>query len=173
MKGVEWFKKYLEYNKSTTQEHSSNIILAWTNKQCNIYNDTVRNIIFKDKQIINKYEIGDILILNDFYIMDETKSYKKDNVKEKDNRLYTSEQIKITDLEIIIKKSNSFSIILPKQLHELKNIGKIETKFKQYVNKINNFNTSWDNSPMYDRVFNGNYSSSLSYIINKKYHKKI
>jgi len=134
---TEWFKKYLEYNKSTTQEHSSNIILAWTNKQCNIYNETVRNIIFKDKQIINKYEIGDILILNDFYVMDETKSYVKD--KEKDNRLYTSEQIKITDLEIITKKNNPFSITLPKQLQELKNISKIETKFKQYVNKINNF----------------------------------
>lgn len=41
------------------------------------------------------------------------------------------------------------------------------------VNKINNFNTSWDNSPMYDRVFNGNYSSSLSYLINKKGSNKI
>jgi GR25 family glycosyltransferase involved in LPS biosynthesis len=41
------------------------------------------------------------------------------------------------------------------------------------VNKLNTSNTSWDNSPMYDRVFSGNYSSSLSYVINKNGSTKI
>jgi hypothetical protein len=125
----EWFKKYMEYHQSS--EHSSNIILAWTNRQCDIYNDSIRKIIFKDKSIINKYEVGDILILNDFYILDETKERNK---KDNSNRFYTSEQIKITDLEIITKKCECFSDIMPKQI---KNMDKLEIKFKQYINKIN------------------------------------
>jgi hypothetical protein len=129
----DWFKKYMAYHES--KKHPSNIILAWTNRQCDIYNDSIRKIIFKDKTSINKYEVGDILILNDFYILDEI---KEKNKKDNSNRFYTSEQIKITDLEIIIKKCNSFSDCLPKQLARLKNIEKLETKFKQYINKINN-----------------------------------
>ena len=134
---TEWFKKYMEYHSSNKPEHSSNIILAWTNKQCDTYNNSIRQIIFAGKKIINKFEIDDILILNDFYILDEIKekSYKKE--KDNSNRFYTSEQIKITDLEIITKKSDGFSDVLPKQLSSLKTIEKIENKFKQYVNKIN------------------------------------
>ena len=137
-----WFKKYMEYHNSTKPEHSSNIILSWTNRQCEYYNNSIRSIIFKDKKTINKYEIGDILILNDFYILDEVKekSFKKKN-KEKDNnnRFYTSEQIKIIDLSIVNKKSDNFTDALPKALTKLKNIEKIESKFKQFINKINNF----------------------------------
>ena len=132
---TEWFKKYMEYHNSNKSEFSSNIILAWTNKQCDIYNNSVRQIIFADKKIINKFEIGDILILNDFYILDEIKEkYKKE--KDNGNRFYTSEQIKITELEIVTKKCDQFSDILPKQLKS-KNIEKLEAKFKQYINKIN------------------------------------
>ena len=85
----EWFKKYISYNNSM----DSNIILAWTNKQCNTYNETIRKIMFKHKSVINKYEIGDILILNDFYIMDEIKN----TAEKKQDKFYTSEQIKIID----------------------------------------------------------------------------
>ena len=139
-----WFKKYMEYHDSNKPEHSSNIILSWTNRQCNYYNNSIRSIIFKDKKTINKYEIGDILILNDFYILDEIKetnkkSKEKDNTKDNTNRFYTSEQIKITNLEIVNKKSNNFSESLPLCLIKLKNIEKINIKFKQIVNKINNF----------------------------------
>jgi len=136
----DWFKKYMEYHNSNKVEHSSNIILAWTNKQCDIYNNSIRQIIFKDKKIINKFEVNDILILNDFYILDEIKekSYRKDK-SDNNNRFYTSEQIKITDLEIVEKKSDGFSDVLPKQLSKLKNTEKIESKFKQYINKINSF----------------------------------
>ena len=38
---------------------------------------------------------------------------------------------------------------------------------------LNNNNMSWDKQPMYDKVFNGNYVSTLSYIINKNGSKKI
>lgn len=136
----DWFKKYMEYHSSNKLEHSSNIILAWTNRQCESYNNSIRKIIFKDKKVIDKYEIGDILILNDFYILDEIqeKQYKKGKEKENTNRFYTSEQIKIVDLEIITKKCNSFNDVLPKQLQKLKSIDKIDQKFKQLINKLNN-----------------------------------
>jgi hypothetical protein len=137
-----WFKKYMEYHESTKPEYSSNIILSWTNRQCDYYNNSIRSIIFKDKKNINKYEIGDILILNDFYILDEVKETnlkKKSKEKDNSNRFYTSEQIKIIELEIVNKKSDSFTDSLPKYLIKLKNIEKIETKFKQIINKINNF----------------------------------
>ena len=137
-----WFKKYMEYHDSRKPEHSSNIILSWTNRQCNYYNNSIRSIIFKDKKTINKYEIGDILILNDFYILDEikeTNKKSKDNTKDNSNRFYTSEQIKITNIEIVNKKSNIFSESLPLCLIKLKDIEKVNTKFKQFVNKINNF----------------------------------
>ncbi len=136
---TEWFKKYMEYHESIKPEHSSNIILAWTNRQCDIYNNCIREIIFKEKKVINKYEINDILILNDFYVLDEIKEKYNYNKKEKDNsnRFYTSEQIKISDIEIVTKKCDQFSDILPKQLSKLKNIEKLENKFRQYINKIN------------------------------------
>jgi GR25 family glycosyltransferase involved in LPS biosynthesis len=41
------------------------------------------------------------------------------------------------------------------------------------LNKLNSNKTSWNNYPMYDKVFDGNYSSSLSYVINKNGSKKI
>ena len=63
------------------------------------------------------------------------------NKKEKDNsnRFYTSEQIKISDIEIVNKKCEQFSDIIPKQLANLKNIEKIENIFKKYINRINGF----------------------------------
>ncbi len=135
-----WFKKYMEYHDSTKPKHSSNIILSWTNRQCEYYNNSIRSIIFKDKKNINKYEIGDILILNDFYNLDETKeiNFKKKD-KDNSNRFYTSEQIKIMELEIVNKKSEKFTDSLPNCLLKNKNIDKIDKKFKQVINKINIF----------------------------------
>ena len=138
---TDWFKKYMEYHESIKPEHSSNIILAWTNRQCDKYNNTIREIIFKEKKVINKYEVNDILILNDFYVLDEVREKYNYNKKEKDNsnRFYTSEQIKISDIEIVNKKCEQFSDIIPKQLANLKNIEKIENIFKKYINRINGF----------------------------------
>lgn len=121
---TEWFNKYLEYNKNN---NTSNIILAWTNRQCNEYNETIRRIIFKDKKIINKYEIGDTLILTDFYAFNDCK-------------LYTSEQIKVTELDTIIVNTKKFSTDLP---IEVKNNKIIDNKFKFHINRINNLNRDY------------------------------
>ena len=87
----EWFKKSIEYFQAKDdKQHLSNIILAWTNKQTDSYNDTIRKILYK-KTTLNKFEIGDILILTDFYNMKETEVPETDNKKKKEGkRFYTS-----------------------------------------------------------------------------------
>ena len=70
---TEWFKRCVDYFKGDTdnKQHLSNIILTWTNKQTDEYNDIIRKTLYK-KAKLNKFEIGDILILTDFYNMKET-----------------------------------------------------------------------------------------------------
>ncbi len=128
-----WFKKYLaNFNNIDNTLQTSNIILTWTNKQCNDYNDTVRKIIFKHKKNIEKYEVGDILMLNDFYNIDETK-ISKDNK----NRFYTSEQIKVMEIEKTIKKTTDFVENSPTSLKKMKNYNNIDTKFKNIIKTLN------------------------------------
>lgn len=86
-----WFKKYLQQVK----DNHSNIIITWTNKQSDVYNNNVRKKIFGDNT--NTYEIGDILILKDFYCFDET-----------DETFHTSEQLKITDIALAKKTTTIF-----------------------------------------------------------------
>lgn len=130
-----WFKQYLNNFKNIENSlQTSNIILTWTNKQCDDYNNTVRKIIFKDKKIIEKFEKGDILMLNDFYNIDETKSKTE---KDNKNRFYTSEQIKIIEIEKTSKKCIDFSESLPKSVSKLKNINHIEIKYKNTAKNLN------------------------------------
>ncbi len=138
-KDTEWFNKYIE---NYTDDTASNIILTWTNKQCDYYNDTIRRIIFKDKLIINEYEIGDTLIMNDFYQNSE--------------KFYTSEQIRIKNITTIIRKSHIFSesVKMTEKYKELNNqyislikklnvlISKEYKTWKLSVTKLNNEKSS-------------------------------
>jgi hypothetical protein len=131
-----WFNKYIEYYNSN---NTSNIILTWTNKQCEYYNNHIRKEIFKNKKTINKYEIGDILILNDFYVLDELQQNNiQDKNKDKSNIFYTSEQIKIINLEEKNKKSVLFSCNSDEKIYE-KIDKKIINKFIKFINNINNY----------------------------------
>ncbi len=82
----EWLAKFVEYQKKPTEQ---NIILAWTNNQTNDYNREIRKQIFSQNKP-NMYEVGDLLMLDDFYDIDEM------SVK---SRFYTSEQIKVISVE--------------------------------------------------------------------------
>ena len=130
-----WFKEYLKnFNNEENTLQTSNIILTWTNKQCDEYNNTVRKIIFKEKESIDRFEKGDILMLNDFYNIDETKI---NNEKDNKNRFYTSEQIKVMDINKQFKKSLDFTEHLPKSVNKMKNINHIDNKFKNIVKGLN------------------------------------
>jgi hypothetical protein len=130
----DWFKKCVNYFKSKDEkQHLSNIILTWTNKQTDEYNDLIRKIIF-NKEKLNKFEIGDILILTDFYNIKETEI---DDKKTESKKFYTSEQIKVTDIEVVVKGISEFTESLPKKLRKIKHIHDIEEKYVKTIKLIN------------------------------------
>lgn len=136
-----WFKKCVEYFGSTdNKQHLSNIILTWTNKQTDEYNESMRKTLYK-KSKLEKFEVGDILILTDFYNMKETEV--NENTKDKNNknncnkRFYSSEQIKVTDIEKVTKAITEFTESLPKKFNKIKNINVIMEKYIEVVKFIN------------------------------------
>jgi len=130
---TKWYQTFIKKCQEKTEDNWSNIILTWTNNQCKIYNNRAREIIFK-KSKLNKYEIGDILVLTDFYNMEETKYVNNKEVKN-NKQFYTSEQIKITDLEKIVKAVSPFSEMI--QNSKLRNSRALSIKYSQLIRNIN------------------------------------
>lgn len=137
--GSKWFKQCLTNFKTaqisnSNSKSSSNIILTWTNNQSNIYNNAIREKLFeKGEDELDTFEIGDILVLNDFYNIPE--SLSKSNKKK--SRLYTSEQIKVIDTEQITKVVPCFSDVLPDKLSSLKYFVGIYFDYKKMISSIN------------------------------------
>lgn len=130
---TEWFKKSLEYFKNGIDNNISNIILTWTNRQSDEYNNNIRKMLFnKDK--LNKFEIGDLLILNDFY---NVKEIETDDKQIESKKFYTSEQIKVVNVQAVQKSFCEFNENLIKHLSKLENFVSIEDKFKKTVRLIN------------------------------------
>jgi len=122
-----WFKKFLEHSQSD----ASNIILAWRNIQCDKYNRKFREKMFNSTDLA-RFVKGDILIINDFYNYDETKTVQTFN-KNKSNKFYTSEQVKILDIDIEDYITNG---LLEKEFKSIKETN-IRTKVIDCINKIN------------------------------------
>lgn len=137
----DWFKKCL--NEFMSPKDGISIILTWTNKQSDEYNETIRNAIFK-KENLNKYEIGDVIMLANYYSIADTaneqgkkKKKKKINEDDKNNRFYTSEQVKIVNISKIHKDIGSFSLIMNENGRKLKDSAYIDKKRRPIVEKIN------------------------------------
>lgn len=130
---TDWFKKFITMQKNNIDNHISNIILTWTNKQTNEYNITIRKVMFGNEKTLDKYEIGDILMLNDFYNFDET------IVKGKDmkNRFYTSEQIKVVDKDILDKPCTEFIEQITKTMFNIKCSDTIIANYKKLIKSLN------------------------------------
>lgn len=130
----DWFKKCIDYNqRKNDKEHLNNIILTWTNKASDEYNNTMRKTLFK-KEKLNKFEIGDTLIFVEFYNIksDDDKPKKND-----ENIFYTSEQIKVTDIDKVTKAIPELTESLPKRPRNIKNLLDIEEKYVRTVKLIN------------------------------------
>lgn len=131
----------LDHNKMI-DNHNNNIILTWTNKKSNLYNQYVREKIFGKKDLA-QYEIGEILIFNDFhrkeFVVEEVNKLDEDNdFNEKTSKqidivsFYTSEQIKLLNIkktiynfdELKFKINNNISL-------------ELNDKFRKYYKKIN------------------------------------
>jgi len=118
-------------NNFITNNSKNNIILSWTNKKCNLYNDYIRKAIFK-KENLEKYELGEILIFQDYY---RVKLGDSDNNKDNNNYInfYTSEQVKLYDIKTRITKFDNLKVkksssILPENIVDI---------YTDYVNKLN------------------------------------
>jgi len=124
-----WFKKYLN-----TVANNNSIILTWTNKQTDDYNMFTRKHLFKNRDNINTYEKGDTLILTDFYNFDESEFKDK---KTNDKRFYTSEQIKIADVDRLIKAVGPIPEYIGKKVSNMKNSRIIMEKYKAMTKIMN------------------------------------
>ena len=124
----------LLYNQDKMiDNYNNNIILTWTNKKSNIYNKYVRENIFNKKNL-SQWEIGEILIFNDFHrihvpILDK---FNKDDVKEEPVNFYTSEQVKLIGIKQIKYKLEPLKFKINNNLTT-----DINDKFKKYYKKIN------------------------------------
>lgn len=135
---TEWFKKCMTYYK---EGENCNIILTWTNSQADEYNRVIRNRLFSDTETNTKqmarFMVGDILMLSEFYNMDDGQvSYVgEDDSNEK--KFYTSEQIKVVKIEQAIKSVPNFKPELTKRASKLQNSKQYESKYIDCINNIN------------------------------------
>jgi len=126
-----WFKTCFKYFKDIKNVHrTNNIMLTWTNKQSDKYNSTMRKMLFEKKQL-RRYEIGDILILKDFY-----------NIKSNNKQInfHTSEQIKVIKIEERLCAQPEFLTSLhhiSHRIYKLKGYKDIEQKYIKTVLDIN------------------------------------
>lgn len=120
-----WFKECIKHFKDN--DKYSNVVLTWTNKQSNIYNTEIRRHMLNKKRL-NRFEIGDILILTNYY-----------NLKEGDDKngkkFYTSEQIKIVDIEHVLRGSERFTEDM--KIGRCKNMAYVKDKLKKCITSIN------------------------------------
>lgn len=117
---TEWYKTF----ESTIKIESDTIIITWTNDETNKYNEYCRKLLF-NKSVLDKYVVGDILILNEFYNINSFK-------------MNTSEKIIVNQIEIIDYEIEKLSDKLNKSVRILKNYRIIEKKYKNFIETINN-----------------------------------
>jgi hypothetical protein len=123
----EWFTKFL----SSIKNGDTSIIITWTNKQTDIYNETIRRQIFHGKKL-QKFEPSDVLMLSEFYGLDLGEDFVK-------QRLYTSEQIKILTTKMVEVPINSFEMITNAGLKRMKQYIKVEGRIKELIDGLNNY----------------------------------
>lgn len=121
---TEWFAKFIA--ETTYNKCHNAIILTWTNKQTDEYNKEARTIINKSSKL-NTYEPGDILILNTFYNL-------KEDHDEKENKFYTSEQVRVRDADCITKVLEKFNENVTQTIPLSSNI---RNKYISTIKKIN------------------------------------
>jgi hypothetical protein len=146
-----WLKHFIKSYSNKSSDKS--VILTWTNGKCNKYNEYIRQHIFK-KSKLNKYEVGELLIFNDYY---------KKWINETCINFYTSEQVilhsvredvhifeKIKLVKINFNKCDECNNIVNKTIDKLNKL--LEKPIKVYVlnvkknvsNNVKNINELYD-----------------------------
>lgn len=135
-----WLDKFIKIinskKKKNNSDYDNNIILTWTNKKCNQYNKYIREKIF-DKEDLEHFEVGEILIFNDFHRIEITPTQNidesdKEKVKKEYISFYTSEQVKISSVEKIKYKFDEIKFKSNTALTQ-----ELNDKFKKKIKIIN------------------------------------
>jgi len=106
-----WLDHFIKsYNNKGNRSSDKSVILTWTNGKCNKYNEYIRQHIF-NKSKLNKYEVGELLIFNDYY---------KKWINETCINFYTSEQVILHNVR---EDVHTFDKIKPVKIHFDKCIG--------------------------------------------------
>jgi len=124
-----WMRRYLK-------NINDSIILTWTNRKTIIYNNYIRKKFFKKKDL-KRFEIGDKLIFTEYYkvpILDEILDVKKQYTSPK---FYTSEQIIIQKIDILLKNFDKIDYNLPASKRRLQDGPALEKKYRDCIDKIN------------------------------------
>ncbi len=121
----QWFKHFM----GSIKKEISCIIITWTNKQTDIYNETIRRHLFRGKNI-QKFEVNDILMLSDFYGLDLGEEFVK-------QKLHTSEQIKVLSTKMCEIPIKTFQPLINSGLKNMKNGPKIQVKVKLLIDGLN------------------------------------
>lgn len=120
----DWFNKIL---KEFKQGKNNSIIITWTNGKATEYNNIVRQKIF-NKKVLNRFEFGDILILNDFY---HIKTSSKPII------LYTSEHVYLNYFNIIVKDIDLFKDLEHDlNFKKFKNEQTLKKRYEEFVDYI-------------------------------------
>lgn len=117
----------------------NNIILTWTNKKSNKYNQYVREKLFNKKDL-DRYELGEILIFNDFYrliIEQDNPENIETKITNKIITFYTSEQVKLCKI-----KQDKYKF---EKLKNLKNKEIPENISDKFIKKISSINKKLNN----------------------------
>ncbi len=133
-----WYK---EFEKLINTEKDT-IIIAWTNDEVKFYNNFIRKSLFSQKEHIKEYEIGDILILNEFYILANPNHNKLSNLENQFNKVKfnTSEKIIVKNIEEIYYDIEKLTHKINGNIKTFQNHRSIETKYKKFVDQINSVN---------------------------------
>lgn len=121
-----WFRKFLK----SIKDGDTAIILTWTNRQTDQYNEVIRRKIFSGKGKIQKFEVGDILMLSEFYSLDLGEDFVT-------QRLFTSEQIKVLKTEVKQIPLRGFEMIKTKSYQKLKQYPKINPELEMLIKYMN------------------------------------
>ncbi len=141
---TKWLDSFIKIisskKKKNNSDYDNNIILTWTNKKCNQYNKYIREKIFNKKDLAH-YEVGEILIFNDFHRMlyNPTNSDKTKDALDSDQdkpkgyiSFYTSEQVKVITVDKIKFKFGEIKYKSNSNLTQ-----ELNDKFKKKIKTIN------------------------------------
>lgn len=94
-----WLNIYTKLLIEKGREEKS-VILAYTNNKCQIINNFVRNILFSEEQIKNKFVPGEHIVFNNYYQTKNNKYYTSQNeiIKEISETNYTTPNLILQDI---------------------------------------------------------------------------